>query len=211
MPEAGCGILARPTRKMGLYRQMIGRVLRPAPDKPDAIILDHSGAVFRHGFAEDYVEWTLEPDRRAASPVHARRGENGSASRLIECTNCGAVRVTGEPCFHCGFLPQTATARHCHRCRRVGLVDSKRRVKTDIHDPAVRAQWHSMLAYIANERGYQRGWIARKYKEKFGAYPAWGTVAQPIPPSQEVRSWVRSRLIAFARRSAQTILCAIVQ
>ena len=46
---------------MGLYRQMIGRVLRPADGKPDAIILDHSGAVFRHGLAEDPVEWTLDP------------------------------------------------------------------------------------------------------------------------------------------------------
>ena len=67
MPEVGCCILARPTKKMGLYRQMIGRVLRPAPGKADAIILDHSGAVFRHGFAEDRVEWTLDPDRRASS------------------------------------------------------------------------------------------------------------------------------------------------
>jgi superfamily II DNA or RNA helicase len=63
MPEVGCCILARPTRKMGLYRQMLGRVLRPAPGKKDAIILDHSGAVFRHGFAEDPIEWTLDPDR----------------------------------------------------------------------------------------------------------------------------------------------------
>ena len=72
MPEVGCCILARPTKKMGLYRQMIGRVLRPAEGKPDAIILDHSGAVFRHGFAEDPVEWTLDPDRRSES-ADARR------------------------------------------------------------------------------------------------------------------------------------------
>ena len=46
-------MLARPTQKMGLYRQMIGRVLGPAPGKTDAIVIDHSGAVYRHGFAED--------------------------------------------------------------------------------------------------------------------------------------------------------------
>ena len=75
MPEVGACILARPTRKMGLYRQMIGRVLRPAPSKADAIVLDHSGAVFRHGFAEDHVEWTLDPDRKARKrqPCGARR------------------------------------------------------------------------------------------------------------------------------------------
>jgi DNA repair protein RadD len=37
MPAVGCCILARPTKQMGLFRQMIGRVLRPADGKPDAI------------------------------------------------------------------------------------------------------------------------------------------------------------------------------
>jgi superfamily II DNA or RNA helicase len=34
MPAVSCCILARPTKKMGLFRQMIGRVLRPADGKP---------------------------------------------------------------------------------------------------------------------------------------------------------------------------------
>ncbi len=71
MPEVSCCILARPTKKMGLYRQMVGRVLRPAPGKLNAIVLDHSGAVFRHGFVEDRVEWTLDPEKRSESPTHA--------------------------------------------------------------------------------------------------------------------------------------------
>jgi len=32
-PEVGCCVLARPTKSMGLYRQMIGRVLRPADEE----------------------------------------------------------------------------------------------------------------------------------------------------------------------------------
>ena len=59
MPEVACCILARPTKKMGLYRQMVGRILRPAENKQNAIVLDHAGTVFRHGFVEDRVEWTL--------------------------------------------------------------------------------------------------------------------------------------------------------
>jgi DNA repair protein RadD len=51
LPEVSCCILARPTKKIGLYRQMVGRVLRPAPGKIDAIVLDHSGAVYQHGAA----------------------------------------------------------------------------------------------------------------------------------------------------------------
>jgi superfamily II DNA or RNA helicase len=204
MPEVGACILARPTRKMGLYRQMIGRVLRPAPNKADAIVLDHSGAVFRHGFAEDHVEWTLDPDRKAESASHSAREEYGSTSRLLECTQCGAIREGGKACFHCGFLPQRGPRDIIIGAGELGLVDGGRKVMIDTGDPIVRAQWHSMLTYIASERGYARGWIAHKYKEKFGTWPAWGADAQPIAPTPEVRSWVRSRMIAFAkgRRSA---------
>src|SRR5262249_57587334 len=72
MPDVGCCILARPTKQMGLYRQMIGRVLRPADGKPDAIVLDHSGAVWRHGFPEDHVDWTLAVDRRAVNKAQEK-------------------------------------------------------------------------------------------------------------------------------------------
>jgi superfamily II DNA or RNA helicase len=64
MPEVGCCVLARPTKKMGLFRQMIGRVLRPAVGKSDAIIIDHSGAVFRHGFPEDRRRRSRSGQRR---------------------------------------------------------------------------------------------------------------------------------------------------
>ena len=52
-PDVSCIVLARPTKHMGLYRQMIGRVLRPAPGKEYALVLDHAGAVFQHGFVEE--------------------------------------------------------------------------------------------------------------------------------------------------------------
>ena len=201
MPVVGACILARPTRKMGLYRQMIGRVLRPAEGKPDAIVLDHSGAVFRHGFVEDRVHWTLDPDRRAESPTHQQRCTEHS-SRLLECTQCGAIRTAGEACFHCGFLPQRPPRAVAFVAGELGLVDGNRRAKADLTDPALRARWHSMLSHIAREKDYKPGWIAHKYKEKFGAWPPWGAAAQPTPPTPEVRSWVRSRQIAFARRSA---------
>jgi DNA repair protein RadD len=197
MPEVGAGILARPTRKMGLYRQMIGRVLRPAPGKVDAIILDHSGAVFRHGFVEDPVEWTLDPDKRAANPAHTAR-KDGTTSRLKECPQCQAVMIAGEACFSCGWLP-APKPRAIVLEGELTEISRNGRGKSNIYDPAVRAEWHGMFAHIAAERGYAHGWIAHKYKEKFGAWPQWGAVAEPIPPTPEVRSWVRSRMIAYAK------------
>lgn len=59
-PPVGCIVLARPTKQLGLFRQMAGRGLRPAPGKSNLILIDHSGAVYRHGLLEDPIEWTLD-------------------------------------------------------------------------------------------------------------------------------------------------------
>jgi DNA repair protein RadD len=193
MPEVGCAILARPTKKMGLYRQMIGRVLRPAPGKTDAIIIDHSGTVFRHGFAEDPVEWTLDPDRRAESAVHTGRCEPGGP-KVLECTQCGTLRVGGQPCPHCGFLPAPPPRPVPVADGDLGLVENGRAKPSEYN----RYEWHAMLAHIAQERGYKPGWAAYQFKEKFGHWPQMRSIA-PLEPSHEVRSWVRSRQIAYAK------------
>ena len=196
-PDIGCIILARPTKKMGLFRQMIGRGLRPADGKSDCVILDHSGAVFRHGLPEDHVEWTLDPDQRAEAPAHVARLER-NAPALLECSQCGALRLGGKPCPCCGFLPQRPPSNVFVADGELGLVQGGR-ANGQTYDAETRARWHGMFVYIAEERGYQRGWIAHKYREKFGTFPDWSGTPWPIPPTPEVRSWVRSRQIAYAK------------
>ncbi len=137
-------ILARPTKKMGLYRQMIGRGLRPAQGKNDAIVLDHSGAVFRHGFVEDPVEWTLDPGRKGRKRMSiAERGRHRRTG-LLECTNCGALRVGGDPCAHCGYIPQRARGG-CVRRRRTGWV-SRAAQREGLYDRPTRDSWHGCLS-----------------------------------------------------------------
>lgn len=43
-PYCSLGLLVRPTRHEGLFVQMFGRLLRPWPGKPDALLLDFVGA-----------------------------------------------------------------------------------------------------------------------------------------------------------------------
>jgi DNA repair protein RadD len=192
-PGIGCITLARPTKKMGLFRQMIGRGLRPADGKNDVVILDHSGAVYRHGLPEDRVDWTLEPDRHAEAPAHQARLQD-KARGLIDCTQCSALRLGGQACPACGFLPKRPAQYIAHIEGDLGLVNGGKAIKP-WSDPV---QWLGMLTHIAEERGYKPGWIAHKYKEKFGDWPQ-SRAAMPIKPSLEVLSWVRSRNIAFAK------------
>jgi DNA repair protein RadD len=200
LPEVSCCILARPTRKMGLFRQMIGRVLRPADGKTNAIVLDHSGAVFRHGFVEDHVEWLLDPDRRSESPTHSARLRSGYSSRLLECTQCASMRIAGEACPHCGFLPQRPPRNVAFKDGDLAFVDRNSRTAQAWSDPAERMRWFAMLTHIGLARGHKMPGFARaKYKEKFGTWPPYGVTVAPIMPTLEVSAWVRSRAIAWAR------------
>jgi DNA repair protein RadD len=199
LPAVSCIILARPTKRMGLYRQMVGRVLRPADGKTNSIVLDHSGAVFRHGFVEDPVEWTLDPEKRAASPTHAARLAAGHRSRLLECSQCGSIRTAGEACEHCGFLPRRPPRAIVFKDGDLALVDRKNRSTATAFDPHERMRWYGMLAYVCRQRGHKfPHWARHKYREKFGGWPAVWDVA-PIEPSPEVLAWVRSRMIAYAK------------
>ena len=112
------------------------------------------------------------------------------------------MREGGRECPHCGFLPAKKPAEFKTAEGELGLVDRNRKAQATTYDPVTRRAWHAMLIYIAQERGYKSGWAAHKYKEKFNEWPSRFTVPQPIEPTPEVRSWVRSRNIAYAKSRA---------
>jgi DNA repair protein RadD len=95
VPAASCAILLRPTQSLGLYLQQVGRVLRPAPGKTHAVILDHVGNVHRHGFPDDHRDWSLD-DRLKRS----RSG--GAAPSVRTCEVCFAAFKPAPICPVCG-------------------------------------------------------------------------------------------------------------
>jgi DNA repair protein RadD len=196
-PEMGCLVLARPTRSLGLYRQMVGRVLRPAPGKVDALILDHSGAVFAHGFPDDPITWTLSEDSRAENRAHAARG-GPQAPGLTNCPECMAVRYRGHPCSACGWRARARGDAVEVVDGTLGLVNRLRRVERVAIPPGDRLRFYAMLLGYAAERGYAPGWAAHKHREKFGGWPS-SRFVTPMVPDDAVRAWVRSRQIAYAK------------
>jgi DNA repair protein RadD len=195
-PPVGCCILARPTKQMGLFRQMIGRVLRPADGKPDAVILDHSGAVFRHGLPEDHVEWTLDTDRRAATSAHEKR-KAGKQPALRECPSCKAVMIK-PPCGACGWVPEPKARNIDFEDGRLGLVIGGH-AREHRYTEDQKFIWHRMLIGEALRLGKNPNWAFYLFRDKFGhdrpAY--WDRTA--LEPTPEVANFVRSRIIAFAK------------
>jgi len=103
VPAASCAILLRPTQSLGLYLQQVGRVLRPAPGKDAAIILDHVGNVLRHGFPDDPRDWSLD-DRM-------RRSKGTPAPSVRTCPECFAAFKPQPICPVCGAQCQPIKSR----------------------------------------------------------------------------------------------------
>lgn len=65
-PTTDCVVLARPTKILRLYLQIIGRCLRASKGKANALILDLAQCISTHGFAEDYRDFTRKTAKSAA-------------------------------------------------------------------------------------------------------------------------------------------------
>jgi DNA repair protein RadD len=175
---------------------MAGRVLRTFPGKDHALVIDHSGATYQHGFVEEPRQWTLDPDKKVRNLKDKALGSKPN-DRLCECKNCGALRTAGEPCGNCGFFPRRAAA-YLH-IRDGQLYQLERDgIRTTPDTPEEMAMWHAMLVYECQQRGYKDGWAAYKFKERFGQWPP-RTKPEPERPTPEVTSWIRSCNIAFAK------------
>jgi DNA repair protein RadD len=196
LPDIGAIVLARPTKSLGLYRQMVGRGLRPATGKSDCLVMDHAGCTFEHGFIDEPIEWTLAPDKRPQRPVQAARAAR-RATALVDCPECSAARWQGQPCPVCGWRPHT-------KPKDVEVIDGELGLLTrdgaveNYADSAEKDQFYRQLLWIERERGYQAGWAAHRYRDKFKEWPR-RKIVEPIPPSPAALSFERSRRIAYAK------------
>ncbi len=191
LPALSCIVLARPTRSLMLYLQMLGRGLRIAPDKRDCLVLDHAGGVHRHGFATDPRVWTLS-GTYALEPAATRARSNRPAK---ECPACRAVWIGAPLCPECGY--ELRPAGRLVETLDGELVEIAVGAEPDVQD---RAAFHAELRGLAAEAGYKPGWAAHKYRERFGDFPpfAWNG-APAAAPSLTTRRWVKSRNIAWWR------------
>jgi len=91
VPAIEALIMLRKTASFGLYRQWIGRSLRPEEDKPFAILIDHTGNIRKHGLPDQHIDWDLDNPPQAVK------------SNLFPCPECFAlVKAWVEECPECG-------------------------------------------------------------------------------------------------------------
>lgn len=200
-PDVGCIVLARPTKSFGLYRQIVGRGLRPAKGKEFCVVLDHAGATLEHGFVDEPVGWDLNEKKRAQRPAMSSR-EGAGVRKLVDCPECHATRWQGRPCSSCGWRPHGYGEGQPFMDG--DLVELDRHGNVRKHAKPVTTwepeTFFRQLLWIVQEKGYSPGWAGHKYREKFGNWPprSWNQ-REAMEPSPTMRSWLRSRQIAWAK------------
>jgi len=158
VPAASCCLIARPVGHAGAFLQIAGRVLRPAPGKTDAILIDLTGATLAHGLPTDAREYTLEGDgiRRTSVPA------------LRTCLQCGAVFPPVPICPECGyeFVVKQPTVKIYSQALREVYAGA------DTGEDARRAEYERLRG-VAADRGYSLAWVCREYRQLFKANPPW--------------------------------------
>ena len=191
-PRTSCIILARPTRSYPLYLQMIGRSLRPFENKKDTLVIDHSGAVYRHGFLSDIPEWVLTKKKLKPKEKKLKLAEK---TQPFTCTQCDTVyKPTKEnkSCPECGHTLE--------KKERVILI-KQGRLKEVVKVPdstAEKNQFLAELTFVCKQKNYNIGWASHKFKEKYGHWPYTKKVV-PTPPSEKTLKFLQYLNIKRAR------------
>ncbi len=179
LPTASCGVLVRPTLSFTLYRQVVGRLKRPAPGKTDCVLLDHAGAVWRHGVPDEDVVWSLD----AADNVNQRMTARAKKERKpLCCKVCHAVFQGTNKCPNCGTI-WTPDKRDLNN--KVGILVPVSTFVEQLHeedkDRFRERYWHRCMA-VAYHRGSTVSMAAAMYYGKFTEWPK--PTFKNVPPQE---------------------------
>jgi superfamily II DNA or RNA helicase len=198
-PFVSCIILARPTKSEMLFLQIIGRGLRTHHNKTECLVLDHSNTGLSLG-----LPCTIHYDELKSGKVEAGKKKKEEKEKPKptpkKCPKCSFVKPVGvHVCPECGFEPVIQSNVGTREGILAVLGRNKQRVAEHYNQ---RQAWYSGLLYIAAEKGYKQGWAAYNYKQKFGNWP--DNLSKRIDvPTAEMRSYVKSRQIGYAKSIAR--------
>lgn len=194
VPIAGVCLLARGCSHVTPYLQMVGRVLRPAAGKTEAILIDLPGVSYRHGLPTEARDYSLGDgilkDRLSALRVCLRCGMTHEST---QCPSCGYVAPPqtrrGHRIFDMdlaevyeeGATPDWAKTREWARLQRLGKPVEwgvRQFRKLFGHAPPLnddeRREILAVYKSIAAKRGYKPGYAAARYRTLTGDWPRRG-------------------------------------
>lgn len=171
IPCLACIQIVRPMGSYITYAQAVGRTMRPFPGKSHATIIDHAGAVDRHGFPDEDVQWDLDPqdtvDRR-----NQKAKKEGKRKQPMTCPRCGCLFPAAAVCPECGHMMPRPKVKDVITQQEL-LVEARRRRQAEkprLSLSNYAAGWVRFVR-IAVYLGRSVGAAAAMFKSEFGCWP----------------------------------------
>jgi superfamily II DNA or RNA helicase len=168
VPDLDGVILARPTASLGRYLQMVGRALRPSPNKDRSMIIDLAGNWERHGLPDDDRLWSLDGVKsveRISPFKKLRRKADGEVEEIT-----------------IDFTPSEIELQEitCSSCQRSELDGWEDRFKRLVFNQQIQGHKPTSLIYrlmeikppfevwamLGKYLGYKRGWAWHRFREQ---------------------------------------------
>lgn len=192
--------LARPTKSEILYKQIVGRGLRPGEGKQFCIVADHGGVSYGDealGFAEDIEYDELHKTEQPAERKHAT-----PVLKPKTCFSCGMLRSPGFlACQNCGFEPRPLNTVY-ETDAELEYIDRSTKPKGAKREWSLdeKIQFMGELKSYGRDKCYKPGWALHKFEERFKER-AVGAVKSAISmkPSPATLSWIKSGQIRWAK------------
>jgi DNA repair protein RadD len=178
-PCAGVIIMGRPTKSLVVYRQAVGRMVRPYSGplyvKERALLLDHAGVVYHHGMPDEDIPWSLDDNRSIEEKVQKER-DDGTRSKPVICPKCYATFTGTNVCPQCGHIIETKQ-RAEPVVKKDGVLvkvtqDDIKNLTPDRHAQLVKL-WHKCLG-VASARDLTPLHAAYHFRRECGQAP--GTI-----------------------------------
>ena len=186
-PTTSACIDLKATRSAIQFQQRVGRIMRTAPGKKNAIYLDHAGNVSRFGFCEDMIPESLDDGEKQFS--EKKQLKDKKEAKVKDCPQCYRQMV-GIRCS-CGYEIPIKERIETDGSDLVQLAKSANKV----YSKERKAEFLGELQHYAKTRGFKEGWASHKYKQKFGVWPNAITAKSVDGVSEEVKRFIVSQNI----------------
>jgi superfamily II DNA or RNA helicase len=191
--DVSCLIITRPLRRaFHVHVQMLGRILRIADGKTDAIVLDHTPNTKTFwGQLQEYMEYgATELDDGKKKPKKATKKER----KPVECSKCHHIHSPAPACPSCGN----------EYARRSGIHHLPGELTEFAgNDPGASVEdmqsLYSQLLWIGDQNRNLEGAAAYRFKERTGRWPPRSLSKVREVATPELERWVMSRKIAFIK------------
>lgn len=161
-PDVTDLILARSCQSLGLYLQIVGRVLRPAQGKTMARLWDLTGACRVHGLPGSRYEYSLEGE-----PIKCA----DKADAIKQCLQCGRAYINKSICPVC--KTKLGASRAEIKIKRAEIMRVAKE-QFESADPEQKLdiieKYHANMKQIAERSNYKDGWVWNRMLARFKGY-----------------------------------------